>query len=84
MNMEDVLDTLSEKKIGINSTLDLWSGFWQVKLDPETAHKTAYVTHQGKFEFSRLPIGLRNASFVFTQLMHMRSEINFQVLFSLY
>ena len=46
MNMEDVQDTLSEKKIGIYSTLDLKSGFWQVKLDPETAHKTAYVTHE--------------------------------------
>ena len=56
MNMEDVLDTLSDKKVGIFSTLDLKSGYWQVRLDPETAHKTAFITHQGIFEFTRLAV----------------------------
>ena len=71
MNTEDVLDTLSDKKVGIFSTLDLRSGHWQVRSDPETSHKTAFITHEGFCKFNRLAFGLRNSSFVFTQLMHV-------------
>ena len=36
---------------------------------PGDFHKTAFVCHQGKFEFLRMPLGVRNAPAVFQQLM---------------
>ena len=40
-----------------------------IPLDPETKHKTAFVTHHGIFQFNRLPFGLRNAPTTFQMLM---------------
>ena len=59
--LEDVFDTIGNSKAQVFSVLDLRSGFWQIPLDPETKHKTAFVTHHGIFQFNRLPFGLRNA-----------------------
>lgn len=52
--LEDVFDTIGNSKAKIFSVLDLRSGFWQIPLDPETKHKTAFVTHHGIFQFKRL------------------------------
>ena len=70
ITMEDVIDSMSENQPKIFSLLDLKSGYWQVPLDPETAHKSAFSTHQGHFEFTRMPFGLCNAPFAFQNLMH--------------
>jgi len=40
------------------TTLDLRSAFWQVKISDTDAHKTAFITRKGCFEFTRLPFGL--------------------------
>ncbi len=34
------------------SALDLYSGYWQVKMDPKDIDKTAFVTRQGLFRFT--------------------------------
>lgn len=67
--LEDVFDTIGNSKAKIFSVLDLRSGFWQIPLDPETKHKTAFVTHHGIFQFKRLPFGLQNAPTTFQMLM---------------
>jgi hypothetical protein len=49
--------------------LELRSGYWQVALDPETADRTGFQTHEGKFSFRRLPFGLCGAPQMFQALM---------------
>ena len=66
----EVVDSVAETKPKLFSTLDLASGFWQVPLDPETKHKTAFVTRNGVYEFNRLPFGLKNAPIAFSMLMN--------------
>ena len=65
--IDDLLDQLG--KSHYFSTLDLASGFWQIKVHEQSRDKTAFVTHQGLFEFRVMPFGLTNAPFVFQKLM---------------
>lgn len=50
--------------LGDNSfftTLDLKSGFHQIPLKPSDIEKTAFSVNNGKFEFTRLPFGLKKS-----------------------
>ncbi|CAC5379676.1 Retrovirus-related Pol polyprotein from transposon 297 [Mytilus coruscus] len=63
--LENVFDTLGEVQPQILSCLDLQSGFWQVEVDDETKHKSAFITRN----FFRMPFGLKNAPISSQQLM---------------
>ena len=67
--IDDILDTLGEAKYF--SSLDLASGYWQVELDEDARQKSAFSTHQGLFEFIRMPFGLCNAPATFQRLMQV-------------
>ena len=54
--VDDLLDQLG--KAQYFSTLYLASGYWQIKVHPESQAKTA---HQGLHEFCVMPLGLTNA-----------------------
>ena len=50
--------------------MDLISGCWQVKVNPEDAEKTAFCTHEGLFEFQGDALWAFNAAVTSQRLMH--------------
>ena len=52
------------------STMDFKSGFWQVRMAPESQQYTAFtVGNLGFYEFTRMPFGLCNVPVTFQRLM---------------
>ena len=64
-------EELIEKAAAANwcSTLDLAKGYYQVPIAPADIEKTAFITTAGKFEYTAMPFGLKNAPSVFQRLM---------------
>ena len=67
--VDDSLDLLAGMKYFI--TLDLATGYWQVSMSSEAQEKTAFVTHEGLYEFLVMPLGLCNAPTTFQRLMEI-------------
>ena len=67
-SVSNVLDALSGGKKF--AKLDLASGYWQVLVNPEHVHKTAFATHLGLYEFLRMPYGLRTAPQTFQRILN--------------
>ena len=62
------------------STFDLRSGYHQVSLDPEDAHKTTFITRRKSYMFNVLPFGLCNAPSTFQRLMDLvLNGLNFDI-----
>ncbi|CAC5375579.1 Transposon Ty3-G Gag-Pol polyprotein,Transposon Ty3-I Gag-Pol polyprotein,Retrovirus-related Pol polyprotein from transposon 297 [Mytilus coruscus] len=75
--LEDVFDALGKAQASVFSTLDLLSGYWQCGLDPKTAHKAAFVTPSGVYQWKRLPFGLASSfQHLLTQVLR---SLNYKV-----
>ena len=53
------------------SKIDLKKGFYQIEVHPDDRDKTAFISPFGKFQFNRMPFGLRNAPSVFQRVMEI-------------
>ena len=67
--LSEVLSNLGGMRVF--STLDMLSGFWQIKLEEESKPLTAFSTQNGHFHFNCMPFGLRNSPITFVRLMNM-------------
>ncbi len=65
--VKDVIDQLG--KSTWFTTLDLQSGFWQIRMALEDMKKTTVITKTGLYDWTVMPFGLKNATSTFTRTM---------------
>lgn len=66
-NLIEILKSLGSSNYF--TTLDLASGYYQIKIDAQDVHKTTFSSKSGHYEFLRMPFGLSSAPAMFTHAM---------------
>ncbi len=69
LRIDDCLDSIGESQPQYFTCLDILSGYMQIKMAPDSIAQTAFTSHMGTFEYTRMPFGLVNGTRCFTRLM---------------
>jgi hypothetical protein len=67
-NINDLFDILKGTKVF--SKIDLWSGYFQLKIREQDIPKTAFTTRYGLYEYTVMSVGLTNAPAYFMTMMN--------------
>ncbi|EFA05054.2 Retrovirus-related Pol polyprotein from transposon 297-like Protein [Tribolium castaneum] len=62
-HIQDQINSLCYAKFF--TTLDMKSGFYQMEIEEESKHITAFITPDGHYEFNRMPFGYVNAPSIY-------------------
>ena len=65
--ISDIIHSLGKAKVF--SSLDLFSGYWQMPVEKSSRPMTAFTTQTGHYEFKKLPFGMRNGVASFSRMM---------------
>ena len=65
--VEEVLEGVGQASF--ISKLDLTKGYYQIPVRETDIPKTCFICHRGRFEFTRMPFGVKNAPAIFQELM---------------
>ncbi|CAC5384566.1 unnamed protein product [Mytilus coruscus] len=68
-DLQDLTESFSQRKPNFITSIDMSSGFFQMKIDPSSSKYTAFNTCFGTYKFNRLPIGLSSEPNSFQLLM---------------
>jgi hypothetical protein len=66
-HIEDILDNMGPATFF--TTLDAYSGYYQVKVHPDDQPKTCLTTFLGNYEYLKMPFGLCNAPATYQRMM---------------
>ena len=66
--MEDMFDTLGGNQYF--TSFDATTMFWQLPLREKDRHKSAFMTPQGLFEFTRVPMGMKGSAAACQRIMN--------------
>ena len=67
--MDECIDSLGDAQYF--TTLDAYSGYWQMRIRKQDRPKTAFVCHAGTFQCTRMPFGLTNAPACFQRALDL-------------
>ncbi|GBN24637.1 Transposon Ty3-G Gag-Pol polyprotein [Araneus ventricosus] len=66
--IEDILDRLQGSRVF--STIDLKNAFFHVDVNKDSRKYTSFVTHEGQYQFLKVPFGLCNSPAVFERYIN--------------
>jgi len=67
--IDDILGQLGRKPKYF-STLDLFAGYNQIGMTPRAIEYSTFITHDGTWQYLRMPFGLSNAPATFQRMMN--------------
>lgn len=67
-NITEQTDRLSGMKLFSN--LDMFSGYYQVRMSNDAKKKTSFISPDGQYEFARMPFGLANGPSVYQRMIN--------------
>ena len=65
--IDEILDDM--RGSCVSTTIDLFQGYWQIKMEETCKDKTAFICRYGTFQFKVMTFGLMNSQAAFQRMM---------------